>query len=258
MKRAVALSSLLLVACLPLPAEIITPGIYYGQPRIDRWGRPLLQWGPGAFFLSEEAWEGLRKLEGAMAAVDVTEIVWSRVGGIASAEALTTSTAVEIALDSSWARSGEGVLVTLLAHNRSEPPIWWPPRSVVLVVAVSGEAAQTPFAAPGAGTADDPWRVLSQPAWYHADWIDLQDPSDQASYAAFEVPVEWSAVELRHLDPCGFPRLPPGHTVIQEAIVGTDLPPGEYEVFAYWEMPHPSGQRFGPTSNVVPFDVWEP
>lgn len=267
MRKLAAVLGLLFLAAPPCRSELLMPGVFEGYLREDRWGQKVFQTGPYGLFVADRVFEELRDRVGEPLALEVSDVYQpmnpggGRIESVASVTDRPLATSIEVRVESSWVRPGEGVLVTLFVHNHAAPDLWWPPENVVLVVTASKETVEAEDRRASEtvpGPEVDRWSEMSPWPYRSGFWAFLDPDEETLFLAARKIPIAWSEVELRHLDPCGFPRLPPGHTVVQETVAGADLPPGEYEIFAFWERPPFGDAPHGAMSNVVPFDVWEP
>lgn len=237
---------LLLLLFVPVPcgSEMLGPGAYHGYVRQDRWGQKILQQGPYALFLSDPVFEELRSKIGQPLAVRVSRID-SRIEEISSGDVQPLEHGVELELRADRTRitAGQGIVLTVIVRNASDPKLRWPIESLRLVFTRSS----SPYAEEeAAGKTLWPYRSGYTRMFQNLGFL-----------AAREVPLEWDDTEFRSNDRCDPKRIPFGWVVEQETIVGTDLSPGEYEVFVYWKTDNFS-YASGAMSDTVNFDVLEP
>jgi hypothetical protein len=237
---------LLLLLFVPLPSgsEMLGPGAYHGYVRQDRWGQKVLQQGPYTLFLSDPAFEELRSKIGQPLAVRVSRVD-SRIEEISSADLQSLEHGVELELraDRAQVTAGQGIVLTVIVRNASDSKLRWPVESLWLVFTRSS----SPYAEE---------ERAGKTLWpYRSGYLRLFQ--NLGFLAACEVPLKWDDTELRSNDRCDPKRIPLGWVVEQETIVGTDLSPGEYEVFVYWKNGNFS-YTSGAMSNTVDFDVLEP
>ena len=230
-------------------AEEIGPGEYQGYFTTDRWGRAVFHTGPYHLFVSDAAAAQLKGLTGTPLKLDVTDVdqpqnpggaCIERVGKVTKLPApplVLKATAKEQKVE-----AGRGVALELVVSNQSDRPLEVSPEQLALVL-----VTDSPFPNSAIGYEDPHDRAFWYYRYAYRDAARGEGKAPVLQIACREVIPPWEPdVYARdgkgvrvgpekptHQDPGTYRPviLAPRGSFSFEYTVGTELPPGEYEVF---------------------------